>query len=114
MPMLLRVLNCIPKDLACPSDTLLISMGVHSECDSFVCVSQLFRNTCNVCAVGNGDTGKAVPEFMRVQAPDTIFPCKVLQVTGRALGMDRLWAAFLGKYILADSFLALLKAKLSQ
>ena len=52
--MLLRVLNCIPKDLACPSDTLLISMGIHPQSDSFVGVAQLFRYTGNVRAVGDG------------------------------------------------------------
>ena len=112
--MLLRVLNCIPKDLACPSDTLLISMGIHPQSDSFVGVAQLFRYTGNVRAVGNGDAGKAVSEFVRVQTLDTIFLCKVLQVTSRALGMYRLGAAFLGKYILTDGFLTLLKPKLTQ
>ena len=112
--MLLRVLNCIPKDLACPSDTLLISMGIHPQSDSFVGVAQLFRYTGNVRAVGDGDAGKAVPKLVRVQTLDTIFPCKVLQITGGALGMDRLSTAFLGKYILADGFLTLLEPKLTQ
>ena len=112
--MLLRVLNCIPKDLACPSDTLLISMGIHPQSDSFVGVAQLFRYTGNVRAVGDGDAGKAVPKLVRVQTLDTIFPCKVLQITGRTLGMYRLGTAFLGEYILADGFLALLKPKLTQ
>ena len=55
-----------------------------------------------------------LPELVRVQTLDTIFSCKVLQVTGRTLRMYWLGAAFLGKYILADSFLALLKPKLTQ
>ena len=112
--MLLRVLTCIPKDLACPSDTLLISMGIHPQSDSFVGVAQLFRYTGNVRAVGDGDAGKAVPKLMRVQILDTVFLCKVLQVTGRTLRMYWFGTAFLGEYILADGFLALLKPKLTQ
>ena len=62
-----------------------------------------------LCAVGDGDTGKAVPEFVWVQTLDAVFLCEVLQVTGRTLGMYRLGTTFLGEYILADGFLALLK-----
>ena len=49
-----------------------------------------------------------------MQTLNAVFPCKVLQVTGGTLGMYRLGTAFLGKYILADGFLALLKPKLTQ
>ena len=38
----LHLLNCVPEDLACPFYALLISVSIHSECDSFVSVSQLF------------------------------------------------------------------------
>ena len=75
---------------------------------------QLFRHTGDVCAVSNSDTGKAMAELVGMQALDAVFPCKVLQVTGRTLGMDRLGTSFLGKHILADGFLALLKAKITQ
>ena len=70
--------NCVPEYLTCPPDTLLIGMGIHPQGDSFVRMPQLFRHTGNVCAVGDGDTGKAVPELVRVQPLDTVFPCKVL------------------------------------
>ena len=114
MPMLLRFLNRIPEDLTCSSYALLISMGIHPQRNRFVRMPQLFRHTGDVCAVSNSDTGKTMAELVGMQALDAVFPCKVLQVTSRTLGMDRLWAAFLRKYILADSFLTLLKPKLTQ
>ena len=55
-------------------------------------MTQLFRYTCNVCTVGNGDAGKAMPELVRVQTLDTVLLCEVLQIAGRALGMYRLGA----------------------
>ena len=110
----LCLLNCISKDLTCPLYALLISVSIHPQCDRFVRMTQLFRYTGNVRSVGDGDAGKAVPKLVGMQTLHTIFLCKVLQVTGRTLGMYRLGAAFLGKYILADGFLALLKPKLTQ
>ena len=55
-----------------------------------------------------------MPELVGVQILDTVFLCKVLQVSGRTLGMYRLGTSFLGEYILANGFLALLKPKLTQ
>ena len=60
----LCLLNCIPEYLACTSDALLIGVSIHPQCDSLVRVSQLFRYTGNVCAIGDGNTGKAVPEYL--------------------------------------------------
>ena len=88
----LRVLNCVLEDLTCPLYALLISVSIHPQCDRFVRMTQLFRYTGNVRSVGDGDAGKAVPKLMGMQTLHTIFLCKVLQVTGRTVGMYRLGA----------------------
>ena len=89
-------------------------MGIHPECNSLIGVTKLFRYTGNVSAVGVGDGGKAVSKLMGMQILDTVSLCEVLQITSRALRMYWLGATFLGKYILADGFPALLKPKLTQ
>ena len=89
-------------------------MCIHPQCDRFVRVPQLFRYTGYIGAVGYGDTGKAVAQFMRVQMTYTVFLFKVLQVPRGGLWMHRLCAAFLGEYVRAHNRSGLCEPQLLQ
>ena len=111
---ILCLLDCIPEDLACPLDALLIGVGVHPQCDGFVAVPQLFRHAGNVGTIGNGNTGEAVAELMWMQSADPVPFGEFFEVMGGTLRVHRFWAALLGKYKFAQNAAGLLLAELPQ
>ncbi len=57
---LLRFLECVPENLACPLHGFLIRVCVHPECNGLIAMAQLFGYAGNVRAVGDGYGGKTM------------------------------------------------------
>ena len=89
-------------------------MGVHPEGDGFVAVSHSLRHAGDVCAVGDGNAGKAVPEYMRVEIGHAAPLGEPLHIAGRALRVHGFGTVFLRKDPLTDGGLGLLEPKLAE
>ena len=102
------------EDITCPSHTCLIGVGVHSQGDGFVGVTQNFRHAGNICTVCDCYASEAVPQFVRVQLLYAIPGSEFLHIPCRALRVHRLCCAFLCEYIRAEFYHAFICPELLQ
>ena len=107
-------LDRIAEDVTGPLDALRVCMGVHSESDGLVRMSQLFGYTCDIGSVGDGNRGEAVPKLVGMQMLDPVSLLEFGQVSGRTLRMDRGGVLALREYILTDGAGGLVDSKLLQ
>ena len=90
---------CIPENLTGPLHAFLISVGIHSEGDGLITMSQLFRYTGDICAAGDCNAGEGVAQLVGMKIGDAILAGKLLHVPGGTLGVHGGGAIVLGEYI---------------
>ena len=77
-------------------------MCVHTKCNGFITVAELFGYACHISAICDGDAGEGVPQLVRMQIRYAALRGELLHIAGRRLRMHGFGTVRLREYKRTD------------